>query len=84
MRCINYLDGACSHISLSVLILAVKKKAHVSGMGDGPPTPDFTPAEELALDLNQGRPVMEGIQGGTATDSVPPTETALFIQGTLF
>ena len=73
MRCINYLEGACSHILLSVLISAVKKKAHVSGTGGGPPTPDPTSAEELALDLNQERPVMEGIRGGTATDCVPPT-----------
>jgi len=67
MVCRNYLQYACSHI-LSKLILAVKKKAHLSGTGGGPPAPSFTPAEELALDLNQGRPVMEGIQGGTATD----------------
>ncbi|XP_073338375.1 uncharacterized protein [Pagrus major] len=36
----------------------------------GPPSQDMTPAQELALHLNKGRPVMEGIQGGTATDSV--------------
>jgi len=81
MVCRNYLQYACSHI-LSKLILAVKKKAHLSGTGGGPPAPSFTPAEELALDLNQGRPVMEGIQGGTATDCVPPAETALLIHGT--
>ncbi|KAL7400373.1 hypothetical protein ABVT39_011025 [Epinephelus coioides] len=47
---------------------------------EGAPTADFTPAEELALDQNRGRPMVEGIQRGTASDSVPPTETALFIQ----
>ncbi|KAK0131304.1 hypothetical protein N1851_033990 [Merluccius polli] len=41
---------------------------------------DMTPAEELALHLNKGRPVMEGIQGGTVTDSVPAIETVRFIQ----
>ena len=60
----------------------MKKKTHLSGTGGGPPAPGFTPAEELALVLNKGRPVMEGIQGGTATDCVPPTETALLIHGT--
>lgn len=49
-----------------------------------PLTPDFTPAEELALDLNQGWPLLKGIQVGTATDSVPPTKTAPFIQCILF
>ncbi len=48
-----------------------KKKSNISGTGDGPPTQDFTTAEELALDLNKGKPLIEGIQGGTATDSGP-------------
>ena len=64
------------------MILALKKTTHKSGTGGGPPSQDLTPAEELALDLNKGRPVMEGIQGGTVTDSVPATETVCFIQGT--
>ncbi|XP_051968774.1 pro-neuregulin-3, membrane-bound isoform-like isoform X3 [Xyrauchen texanus] len=68
----------------NILQTAVKKKACVSGTGGGPPSPEFTPAEELALDINKGRPVLEGIQGGTATDSVPPMETSPFIHGTLF
>ncbi|XP_048058136.1 uncharacterized protein LOC125275333 isoform X2 [Megalobrama amblycephala] len=66
-------------ILLSVLILAIKK-SHISGMGGGPPTQDFTTAEELALDLNKGRPVIEGIQGGTATDSGPARDTGLLLQ----
>lgn len=70
-------------ILLSVLILAIKKKSHITGTGGGPPTQDFTPAEELALDLNKGKPVIEGIQGGTATDSGPARDTGLFIQCTL-
>lgn len=70
-------------ILLSVLILAIKKKSHISGTGGGPPTQDFTTAEELALDLNKGKPVIEGIQGGTATASGPARDTGLLIQGTL-
>ncbi|KAK2896335.1 hypothetical protein Q8A67_010823 [Cirrhinus molitorella] len=50
------------------------------GTGGGPPTQDFTAAEELALELNKGKPVIEGIQGGTATDSGLSRETGLFIQ----
>ncbi|KAJ8286291.1 hypothetical protein GJAV_G00036780 [Gymnothorax javanicus] len=65
--------------SKNILQTAVKK-AHASGTGGGPPTAEFTPAEELALDLNRGRPILEGIPGGITTDSVPPSETAPFIQ----
>ncbi|KAK0151074.1 hypothetical protein N1851_007765 [Merluccius polli] len=63
------------------ILQAVKKKAHTCGTGGGPPSQAMTPAEELALHLNKGRPVMEGIQGGTViTDSVPATQTVHFIQ----
>ncbi|XP_077060455.1 uncharacterized protein LOC143712138 [Siphateles boraxobius] len=58
----------------------LNKKSHISGTGGGPPTQDFTTAEELALDLNKGKPVIEGIQGGTSTDSGPASDTGLFIQ----
>ena len=51
------------------IIVAVFKKAHRTGTGDGPLSQDMTPAEELALHLNKGRPVMEGIQRGTHSDS---------------
>ncbi len=60
-----------------------KKKVIYIWTGGGPPTQYFTTAEELALDLNKGKPVIEGIQGGTATDSGPARDTGLFIQGTL-
>ena len=59
------------------------KKAHRTGTGGDPPSQDTTPAEELALHLNKGRPVMEGIQGGTVTDSVPASETVRFLQDIL-
>ncbi len=37
-----------------------------------PPAP-FTPAEELALELNKGKPVIEGIERGTASEAMPPS-----------
>lgn len=70
-----------AHIFMCFLVLAIKKKTYVCGTGGGPPTQDYTPAEDLALALNKGRPVVEGIQGGTYTDSVPPQESAPFIAG---
>ena len=51
------------------------------GTGGGPSTQDYTPAEDLALALNKGRPAVEGIEGGSSTDSVPPEESAPFIAG---
>ncbi|XP_050964045.1 uncharacterized protein LOC127164249 isoform X3 [Labeo rohita] len=56
----------------NILQAGFKKKACMSG----PQTQDFTTAEEL----NKGKPVMEGIQGGTDTDSGPARETDLFKQ----
>ena len=34
----------------------------------GPPPQDFTPAEKLALDQNQGRRLMEGAEGGKSSN----------------
>ena len=56
------------------MIVAVKKKKNYRSGTEGSPSQDMTSAE--------GRPVMEGIQGRTVTDSVPATETVRFIQGT--
>jgi len=36
----------------------------------GPPPEDLTPAEELALTSNRGRPLVEGIEGGTSSGYV--------------
>lgn len=44
---------------------------------------DITPAEELCLDSNKGRSVLESFQGGTATVSGPARNTDFLIQGTL-
>ncbi|KAK0155462.1 hypothetical protein N1851_002126 [Merluccius polli] len=63
------------------ILQAVKKKAHRTSTGDGPPSQDMTPAEELALHLSKVRPVMEGIQGGTVTDPVQATETVRQVSG---
>ncbi|CAM4598127.1 unnamed protein product [Leuciscus chuanchicus] len=40
-----------------------RKKAEARKTGGGPPPPSLTPAEELALSLNKGRPVVDGIPG---------------------
>ncbi|KAM9441200.1 uncharacterized protein Hap1MRO34_026290 isoform 3-T3 [Clarias gariepinus] len=48
---------------------ATKKKTEVAGTGGGPPPASFTPAEEI----NKGRPVLEGIEGGTSSKMISPS-----------
>lgn len=79
---ILYPEGACSHIVCTVL--AVKKKTHRQGTGGGSPKADLTPAEDIALQLNKGRPVLEGIPGGTETSISPSQDATRFIQGIFF
>ncbi|XP_067114827.1 uncharacterized protein [Osmerus mordax] len=47
---------------------ANRKKSEVKKTGGGPHPQDFTPAEELALSSNQGRPIMEGVEGCISSD----------------
>ncbi|KAK0142221.1 hypothetical protein N1851_020108 [Merluccius polli] len=56
-------------------LLKVLKKAEARKTGGGPPPPPLTEAEELALSQNRGRPVAEGIPGGSSSESVTPQDT---------
>ncbi|XP_051947109.1 uncharacterized protein LOC127618592 [Xyrauchen texanus] len=47
---------------------ANRKKAEARLTGGDPPPPPLTPSEELALSLNKGRPVVDGIPEGTSSD----------------
>ncbi|KAI2651818.1 Kinesin-like protein kif7 [Labeo rohita] len=51
----------------NILQKANRKKAEARLTGGGPPPPPLTPSEELALSLNKGRPVVDGIPGGTSS-----------------
>ena len=46
-------------------IIANRKKAEARKTGGGPPPPPLTEAEKMALSQNSGRPIAEGISGGT-------------------
>ncbi|KAK2836096.1 hypothetical protein Q7C36_013965 [Tachysurus vachellii] len=59
----------------NILQNAVKKNTHRQGMGGGSPKADLTPAEDIALELNKGRPMLEGILGGKET-SIGPSQDA--------
>ena len=64
------------------LLAANRKKGDMKKTGGSPPPKDFTPAEELALSSNQGRPIMDGVQGGICSDpGGSSSATQPYVQG---
>ncbi|XP_028456304.1 uncharacterized protein LOC114570260 [Perca flavescens] len=65
----------------NIVQTANRKKAEARRTGGGPAPPPLTEAEELALSQNAGRPVAEGIPGGSSS-SKPATsqDTSAFIR----
>ncbi|RXN28329.1 myb SANT-like DNA-binding domain-containing 4-like isoform X1 [Labeo rohita] len=59
---------------------ANRKKAEAHKTGGGPAPPPLTNAEEMALSLNTGRPVAEGIPAGCSSESVTPQDTSAYIK----
>ena len=55
---------------------ANRKKNDRKKTGGGPPTVDYTPAE----DNNQGRPIMDGVAGGVTSDPGQGTSSQ-YVQG---
>ncbi|KAK0154472.1 hypothetical protein N1851_003428 [Merluccius polli] len=53
---------------------ANRKKADARKTGGGPAPPPLTEAEELALSHNIGRPVAEGIPGGSSSSESTPQD----------
>jgi len=51
-------------------------------MGGGRATAVFAHAESVALEQTRGRPMMAGLEGGSATGSATELQTAPFIRGT--
>ncbi|CAM4512426.1 unnamed protein product [Leuciscus chuanchicus] len=64
----------------NILQNAVKKNTHRQSTGGGSPKADLTPAEDMALELNKGRPVLEGIAGGKETSIGSSQDATRFIQ----
>ncbi|XP_077076029.1 uncharacterized protein LOC143728960 [Siphateles boraxobius] len=57
----------------NILQNATKKKAEKKKKtGGGPAPPQYTPAVELALGLNENRPIVEGIPGGSSSSDPKP------------
>ncbi|KAJ4925639.1 hypothetical protein JOQ06_018364 [Pogonophryne albipinna] len=59
---------------------AQQEKKDQRKTGGGPPPAECTPAEELALSNNEGRPLMVGVEGGFSTDPGGSISHHLFIQ----
>ena len=53
--------------AISDFYSANRKRADARKTGGGPPPPRFTEVEELAVSQTAGRPVAEGIPGGTSS-----------------
>lgn len=58
-----------------------KQKTEMKKTGGSSPTQDDTPAEELALSDNEGRPLIEGEEGGVSSNPAgvaPPKRPHLY------
>ncbi|CAL8292702.1 unnamed protein product [Arctogadus glacialis] len=65
----------------NVVQTANRKKAEARKTGGGPPPPPLTEAEKMALSQNSGRPIAEGISGGSSSDPPTPQDTGAYIRG---
>ena len=65
-------------------IIANRKKAEARQTGGGPPPAPLTEAEKMALSQNSGRPIAEGISGGSSSDPPTPQRTGAYIKSKLF
>ncbi|XP_059902164.1 uncharacterized protein LOC132453335 [Gadus macrocephalus] len=66
----------------NVVQTANRKKAEARKTGGGPPPPPLTEAEKMALSQNSGRPIAEGISGGSSSDPPTPQDTGAYIRVT--
>ena len=71
------------HCSVKLHALASKKTGDSIVTSGGPPPESLAPAEELALSLNQGCLLAEGIEGGTSSDVLPQGVREKYVQGIL-
>ncbi|KAK1162119.1 hypothetical protein AOXY_G18419 [Acipenser oxyrinchus oxyrinchus] len=58
-----------------------EKRMERQKTGGGPAAPDFTPAEQLALQHNRGRPMMEGIAGGSSSEEAGSSVRRSYVKG---
>ncbi|XP_030208314.1 uncharacterized protein LOC115540858 isoform X2 [Gadus morhua] len=66
----------------NVVQTANRKKAEARKTGGCPPPPPLTEAEKMAFSQNSGRPIAEGISGGSSSDPPTPQDTGAYIKVT--
>ncbi|XP_035847494.1 uncharacterized protein LOC116045131 isoform X2 [Sander lucioperca] len=64
----------------NILSNATRKQTASMGTGGGPPPEELTPAEILALGINNG-PKIVGIEGGSSSNPVAPEIRAPYVEG---
>ncbi|XP_054865762.1 uncharacterized protein LOC129348731 [Amphiprion ocellaris] len=64
----------------NIVQTANRKKGDACKKGGGPAPPPVTEAEELVLSQNLGRPVAEGIPGGSSSSETTSQDTSAFIK----
>nr|XP_057903049.1 uncharacterized protein LOC131101724 isoform X2 [Doryrhamphus excisus] len=64
----------------NIVQTANRKRASARKTGGGPPPPRLTEAEELAMSQTVGRPVAEGIPGGTSSSDMITQEPPALIR----
>ncbi|XP_054868904.1 uncharacterized protein LOC129349521 isoform X2 [Amphiprion ocellaris] len=64
----------------NIVQTANRKKGDARKTGGGPAAQPLTEAEELVLSQNLGRPVAEGIPGGSSSSETTPQDTSAFIK----
>ncbi|XP_051979327.1 uncharacterized protein LOC127640673 isoform X2 [Xyrauchen texanus] len=62
-------------------IPANRKKCDIRKTGGGPPPPEYTVAEELALSNNKGRPIMDGIASAVQSDPGAGSSKQVTLEG---
>ncbi|XP_072571008.1 uncharacterized protein [Paramormyrops kingsleyae] len=64
----------------NIVQTANRKKAEARKTGGGPPPTPLTEAEEMALSQNTGRPMADGILGGSSSDTAMPQDRSSYIR----
>ncbi|XP_048844130.1 uncharacterized protein LOC125725074 isoform X1 [Brienomyrus brachyistius] len=62
----------------NIVQTANRKKAEARKTGGGPPPTPLTEAEEMALSQNTGRPMADGILGGSSSDTAMPQDRSSY------
>ncbi|XP_024118383.1 uncharacterized protein LOC112139785 [Oryzias melastigma] len=63
----------------NIIQKANRKRADARKTGGGPAPPPLTEAEEMALSINTGRPMADGIPGGSSSEGATPLDMRAYV-----